>query len=605
MQSCTRRTDWKSTLDCFKIQIYESVYKVIRPRQPQNQVSSKILIASPSGAQSRSLPFTLYMVPATFSLSLLNLCYVSDPNAVTLHSSVCNCCAQQALLTWTEDRWPHSGDAAMVHNRHVRIQFPLSSHSSVFFSELMFFHSGWLDTFSASSQAPQTARKMSLMSSQSCSFAGASIFRVVRPVSVASRSWVNHAIGITSGLSFHDLAVERGIHSSPGSLTILQLLHGPSFSFLGVMAPGITASVLPVTTAQWRTSCILMLLLLSVPYLRFASTCVCMLWRRLHVLYYRQNNPCSQRHRIDRACKTLYTTLCFLSLYSCIIFSIITYVHQLPSPVHLQPAYKYIPGRSRNWRSLRQIPSIVRTSTYIFNTFVSDAVVFMQRRGIIASETYAANLSWKTILIYPTALVSFSVALVTTNHQSSILQLMNGIAFQSLIFIPVHLTIEILFLSIIPAPCYMRLIYQSLLMYLPHYVNSLYSYFIHSSRTINCIPSLHVISRTIFSVLFQYTPILVLPLLLYLTLLLLRCGDVHPHPGPMEGPSVVDPTSPKLTDLPHSGPITRDHLHIMNWNCRGIDGKLSGLPQFLQTHMIHVAILTETRRSIGMHKNSQ
>jgi hypothetical protein len=235
---------------------------------------------------------------------------------------------------------------------------------------------------------------------------------------------------------------------------------------------------------------------------------------------------------INQACKTLYTRLCFLSLYSCIIFSIITYVHQLPSPVHLQPAYKYIPGRSHNRRSLRQIPSIVQTSTYIFNTIVSNAVVFMQRRGIIASETYAANLSWSTILIYPTALLSFSVALVTNNHQPSILQLMNGIAFQSLILIAVHLTIEILFLSIIPAPCYMRLIYQSLRMYLPHYVNSLYSYFIHSSRTINCRPCLHVISRTIFSVLFPYTPILVLPLLLYLTLLLLRCGDVHPHPGP-------------------------------------------------------------------------
>jgi hypothetical protein len=253
----------------------------------------------PMMASLKSLPFTLYMVPATFSLSLLNLCYVSDPKAVTLHSSVCNCCAQQALLTWTEDRWPHSGDDAMVHNKHVRIQFPLSSHSSVFFSEPMFFHSDCLDTFCASDRAPQTAHKMSLMSSQSCSFAGASIFRVVRPVSVASRSWVNHAIGITSGLSFHDLAVERGIHSSPGSLTILQLLHGPSFSFLGVMAPGVTASVLPVTITQWRTFCILMLLLLIVPYLRFASTYVCMLRRRSHVCYYRQNNPCGQRHRIN------------------------------------------------------------------------------------------------------------------------------------------------------------------------------------------------------------------------------------------------------------------------------------------------------------------
>jgi hypothetical protein len=103
-------------------------------------------------ASLKSLPLTLYLVPATFSLSLLNLCYMSDPNAETLHrdSSLCNCCAQQALLTWTEDRWPHSGDAAMIHNTHVSLRFPLSSHSSVFFGEPMFFHSDWLDTFSAS-----------------------------------------------------------------------------------------------------------------------------------------------------------------------------------------------------------------------------------------------------------------------------------------------------------------------------------------------------------------------------------------------------------------------------------------------------------------------
>jgi hypothetical protein len=452
-------------------------------------------------ASLKSLPFSLYLVPATFSLSLLNLCYVSDPNAVTLHLSLCNCCAQQALLTWTEDRWPHSGDVAMIDNIHVSPRFPLCPHSSVFLSEpIMFFHSDWLDTFSASSRAPQTAHKMSLMSSPSCSFAGASIFQVVRPVSVASRSWVNHAIGITSGLSFHYSAVERGIHSSPGSLTFLQLLHGPSLSLLGVMAPGVTAFVLPVTITQWRTSCILMLLLVIVPYLRFASTYTCMLWRRLHVCYHWQYNPCGQRHRIYRACRILYTRLCRLSLYSCIIFSIITYVHQLPSPVQLQAAYRYIPGRSRNRRYLRRIPSIVRTSARIYDTTVSHAVAFMQRRGIIASDTYAANLSWSTILMYPTALLSFSVTLVTNNHQPSILQLMNGIASQSLTLIDVHLTIEILFLSIFPIPCYMRFTYQSLRLYLLQYASSVYSYYVHSSRTMNCRSSfrrLHVISRTI------------------------------------------------------------------------------------------------------------
>jgi hypothetical protein len=177
----------------------------------------------------------------------------------------------------------------------------------------------------------------------------------------------------------------------------------------------------------------------------------------------------------------------------------------------------------------------------------------MQRRGIIASDTVHVLpicLQCSTILMYLTALLSFSVALVTNNHQPSIVQLMNGIAFRSLTLIAVHLAIEVLFLSIIPLPYYMRLIYMSLRMNLPHYANSLYIYYFHSSRTMNCKPSprrLHVISRTILSMLLQYTPILVcMPLLPFLELLLLRCGtDVHPHPGPMAGPSIVTPTSPK------------------------------------------------------------
>jgi hypothetical protein len=82
-------------------------------------------------------------------------------------------------------------------------------------------------------------------------------------------------------------------------------------------------------------------------------------------------------------------------------------------------------------------------------------------------------------------------------------------------------------------------------------------------------------------------------------------GDVEVNPGPMKELSGVSLTYPITIDPPPSGPITREHLNILNWNCRGIDGKLAGLPQFLQTHDIHVAILTETRRSIGTHKSSQ
>jgi hypothetical protein len=112
--------------------------------------------------------------------------------------------------------------------------------------------------------------------------------------------------------------------------------------------------------------------------------------------------------------------------------------------------------------------------------------------------------------------------------------------------------------------------------------------------------------------------------LLLIILLLLLAGDVEVNPGPLpynittqrlpdtETPAHADPHADQGPQMAHhptdpspSGPITREHLHILNWNCRGIDGKLSGLPRFLQTHKIHVAILTETRRSIGTHKSSQ
>jgi hypothetical protein len=122
------------------------------------------------------LSFMLCMVPATFSLSLQKLSYVLGPNAMTLHPSLCNCCAQQALLTWTEDRWPHSGDAAIIHNIYVSFRFPLLSYSCVIFNEPLFFHFDRFDTVSASSRSPKTMHKVSLMSSQSCSFAGACIF---------------------------------------------------------------------------------------------------------------------------------------------------------------------------------------------------------------------------------------------------------------------------------------------------------------------------------------------------------------------------------------------------------------------------------------------
>jgi hypothetical protein len=44
-----------------------------------------------------------------------------------------------------------------------------------------------------------------------------------------------------------------------------------------------------------------------------------------------------------------------------------------------------------------------------------------------------------------------------------------------------------------------------------------------------------------------------------------------------------------------------DNLRVLNWNCRGLDIKLEKLPEFLLHHDIHVAILTETRRSINKY----
>ena len=88
---------------------------------------------------------------------------------------------------------------------------------------------------------------------------------------------------------------------------------------------------------------------------------------------------------------------------------------------------------------------------------------------------------------------------------------------------------------------------------------------------------------------------------LLLLCLLLRSGDIHPNPGP------PGPATPVAQSAQSAGPPachTEDHLNILNWNCRGIDNKLTALPQFLDAHDIHIAILTETRRSLGTHRSS-
>lgn len=91
-----------------------------------------------------------------------------------------------------------------------------------------------------------------------------------------------------------------------------------------------------------------------------------------------------------------------------------------------------------------------------------------------------------------------------------------------------------------------------------------------------------------------------------LTTLLLRGGDIPPHPEP---PSpgmdrLIQPSTDQNENLQKNGDLQMsDKLRILNWNCRGIDSKLHNLPQFLQEHGIHVAILTETQRTISKQKN--
>jgi hypothetical protein len=164
-------------------------------------------------------------------------------------------------------------------------------------------------------------------------------------------------------------------------------------------------------------------------------------------------------------------------------------------------------------------------------------------------------------------------------------------------------------------------------MLITHWLHSLTSLHCKTRLTsISCYRHLSVwaptVTKTLGMVTLSCSP-------LFIVLLLLLAGDVEVNPDPLpyntttrhmpnsqssahaypnadQGPQV--PHSP--TDPPRSGPIAREHLHrlnwhILNWKCWGIDGKLSGLARFLHKHDINVAILTETRRSIGTHKSSQ
>jgi hypothetical protein len=126
------------------------------------------------------------------------------------------------------------------------------------------------------------------------------------------------------------------------------------------------------------------------------------------------------------------------------------------------------------------------------------------------------------------------------------------------------------------------------------------------------------VTKTLGMVTLSCSPLLIV-------LLLLLDGNVEVNPGPLpynittqrlpdtgtpahadlnadQGPQVAYRTTQSTHHLLVPSPVS---ICTSSSGCRGIDGKLFGLPQFLQTHNIHVAILTETRRSIGRHKSSQ
>jgi hypothetical protein len=104
-----------------------------------------------------------------------------------------------------------------------------------------------------------------------------------------------------------------------------------------------------------------------------------------------------------------------------------------------------------------------------------------------------------------------------------------------------------------------------------------------------------------FHILFQSSPRLYRPVcswmplrpfhfaqLNFLLFLLLLYGDIHPNPGP----------TPRLAGDP-TITLINDHLRLLNRNVRGIDRKLQSLPEFFTLHNVHVAILTETRRTLS------
>jgi hypothetical protein len=90
--------------------------------------------------------------------------------------------------------------------------------------------------------------------------------------------------------------------------------------------------------------------------------------------------------------------------------------------------------------------------------------------------------------------------------------------------------------------------------------------------------------------------------LICMTLILLRCGDIHPNPGQ----NTVD-NSDAATNT--AVPPRVEKLKILNWNARGLgkpsEPKTKELIKLMKEDGISVAIISETRESVGHQAQRQ
>jgi hypothetical protein len=81
-----------------------------------------------------------------------------------------------------------------------------------------------------------------------------------------------------------------------------------------------------------------------------------------------------------------------------------------------------------------------------------------------------------------------------------------------------------------------------------------------------------------------------------MTLILLRCNNIHPNPGQNN----VD-NSDEVTNT--AMPPRVEKLKILNWNARGLgkplEPKMKDLIKLMKEDGISVAIISETRKSVG------